>query len=97
MSILRIEIEGHGEFDIKADMTHRSRNYLKTFDEGRFKEVQFDSCVADGEAYLKRNPFQKGYDYNGDEIKIKGIRNAKITSIFQSRIFLKIELKVFTR
>ena len=73
MSIKKIEIEGHGEFIIKADMLHRSRSYLKTYDKGRFKQVQFDSYTEDIEMYVNRNSFQKGYDYNGKEIRIKVI------------------------
>lgn len=71
MSILKIEIEGHGEFEVKADMLHRSKSYLKLFNKDRFKEVQFDSYNEDIECYVKRNPFQRGYDNNGEEIRIK--------------------------
>ena len=77
MTILKIEILGHGEFKVKRDFTHRPRCYLKTFDKGRFKEVQFDSLNRDIECYETRNPFQRGYDSNGDEIKIKILENGK--------------------
>lgn len=74
MGILKIEIEGHGEFKVRADMLHRHKSYLKTFDKGRFKEVQFNSYNKDIECYTTRNPFQDGYDYNGDEIRIKVLK-----------------------
>jgi hypothetical protein len=64
--VLKIEIEGIGEFDIKHDLLHRgNRPRLKTYHKGIFREVSFNSF----EDYL--NPtYQRGFDYEGTEIQI---------------------------
>ncbi len=73
MSITKIEIQGFGEFEIKHDYLHRgNRPRLVTFDKGRFKEVQFDDYIENYEEfYPLRSPFQKGYDYQTQEILIR--------------------------
>jgi len=69
MSVKKIEIQGHGALEVKHDYLHRgNRPRLVTYDKDRFKEVQFDSYE---ENPLKHNQWQLGWDYNGDEIKIK--------------------------
>ena len=78
MAIKTIEIAGHGFFLIKDDLLHRPKSYLKTYTDGRFKEVQFDSYIKDyTECYPHRFPFQKGYDYNGKEIQIRVVEETK--------------------
>jgi hypothetical protein len=45
-----------------------------TKDKGQFKTVQFDSYIENIEAhYPQRSPFQKGYNANGQEIRIRVI------------------------
>lgn len=63
---MEVEIKGFGVFKIKHNYLHRGRSRLVTYDTARFKEIQFDSYIEN-----PRNPFQRGYDYNGEEILIK--------------------------
>lgn len=63
--ITRVLIEGVGEFAVKADMTHRSRRYLKLHETGNLKEIQFNSLNKFDTDY------QDGYDNTGADIKIK--------------------------
>jgi len=65
--IYEIEIKGYGYFDVKKDLMHRGQNpRLKLNTECRFKTVSFDSY----EDFIYPL-FQKGYDYQGNEILIK--------------------------
>ena len=66
MKIKQVEIEGHGTFDVKSDMTHRPRCYIQLHTkEMKFQAVQFNDLN-------RNNPdFQKGYDNDGVEIQIK--------------------------
>lgn len=66
-------IEGYNEiFEVKKDMTHRSRNYLKLYTEyENLKEVQFNSIVKESDR------FQMGYDLKGEIIYIKLVDNDK--------------------
>lgn len=72
MAITKIEIEGHGEFKVKDDLLHRPKSYLKTFDKGRFKQVQFNYYFD----YVEPQ-FQEGYDYSGQPIRIKVLEQTK--------------------
>jgi len=64
--IKRIEIRDVGQFDVTADMTHRPRKYLKLKEAKKpYHQVQFDSLDRD------IPDWQRGYNNNGDEIKIR--------------------------
>ena len=70
--IRKIEIKGIGKFEIRHDLMHRGvRPRLKTFDKGKYKEVQFDSYRDDLEQYQLASKWQRGYDYEGNEIQIR--------------------------
>ena len=64
--VKKIRIRDVGDFEIQKDYLHiNSRPRLKTYDKGKYKEVQFNSFVD----YI--NPtYQPGYDYEGGEIFI---------------------------
>jgi hypothetical protein len=68
--IKEIEIEGHGRFKVKKDLTHRPKIELKIdTEEKRFKRVQFDQRLDYHEGV---NYF--GYDMESNDIQIKIIK-----------------------
>lgn len=70
--IIRIEIKDHGEFDVRHDYLHRGVRPRLVLEgqkpKTRFKEVQYDTHYIE---YEYQETFQRGYDYEGNEIWIK--------------------------
>jgi hypothetical protein len=74
-TITAVEIEGVGSFEVKHNLMHRGQNpRLKLHEKGKYRSVQFDSFK---DPYNIAPEFQKGYDYEGNEIQIKIIKSPK--------------------
>ena len=66
--ITKIEVENVGIFKIKYDRMHRGINpRLITHKTDRFKAFQFDHY----DEGLLDSIYQKGYDYEGNEVRIR--------------------------
>lgn len=72
--IKRIEIQGHGEFEVRHDYLHRGVRPRLVLGgqkpKSQFKEVQYDTYYIE---YENEERYQRGYDYEANEIWIKVI------------------------